>query len=192
MRRPQKGDLPPRKLRGFPENPDFYKISSIAPLPTLSMGTVLSPEHPDDLATVSESSDELNVISERSYRTKRTSWSQKTKNEETEAAAALFFGEVASVGSWMGGNDDWERRELSPVAGLHKAEDIHMNDSTPSLTNIPNELQFPCSVTSSHRSGEFTHRGGVLSKADLDYLAQQNRLLLKQSRVITGHVKQRT
>jgi len=196
MRRPQKGDLPTRKLRGFPENPDFYKISSIAPLPAASMAIVLkdslmSPEGAEDSATVSESSDELNVVSERSHRTKRTSWSQKTKNEETEAAAALFFGEVASVGSWMGANDEWERRDLSPVAGLSsKREDIHLNDSTPSLTSIPRELQIPSSGPPSLRQGGHPQPGGVLSKADLEYLAQQNRLLLKQSRVITGCVRQ--
>ena len=152
---------------------------------------ILSPEGTDDSATVSESSDELNVVSERSHRTKRTSWSQKAKNEETEAAAALFFGEVASVGSWMGANDEWERRDLSPVAGLtSKPEDIHMDESTPSLTNIPRELQIPRSGSFSHRQGGPTQQGSVLSKADLEYLAQQNRLLLKQSRVVTGCVKQ--
>ena len=188
MRRPQKGELPTRKPRGFPENPDFYKISSIAPLPTSSLETVvgkvdaMTPEAADAV-TVSEGSDELNVVSERSHRTKRASLSQKRKNEETEVAAALFFGEVASVGSWMDGSDEWERRVLSPVPEQSKSivGDIHLEESPPPLSSIPRELQFP--IHQQHGQGMHPQRCGVLSKADLAYLAHQNRLLLKQSRV---------
>lgn len=197
MRRPQKGELPTRKPRGFPENPDFYKISSIAPLPATSTGFISSKDGMSpgvtDTTTVSESSDELNVVSERSQRSKRPSPSQKRKNEETEAAAALFFGEVASVGSWMEGSEEWERRELSPIPNQSKSivGDIQLNDSPPSLTSIPRELQIPRNGQSMSRDPDQAVRShvqhcGVLSKADLAYLAQQNRLLLKQAQVISG------
>lgn len=205
MRRPQKGELPIRKPRGYPENPDFYKISSIAPLPAVSpsslscsdtpKGTVQSV--PSDARTVSEGSDELAVISERSQRTKRTPLNpinklQKRKNDETEAAAALFFGEVASVGSWVDDTDEWDNRGISPVHEHSKSMLGSTDADTPaSLSGIPRELKIPHNghsvqeqvLVARHPEDE------VLSKADLAYLAQQNRLLLKQARMIAG-VKQ--
>lgn len=180
MRRPQKGELPVKKPRSYPENPDFYKISSIAPLPTVSSGLgrgSMALETPLISPSSATGEDELAVVSERSTRTKRTPEDDEVakKNDETEAAAALFFGEVAgdvaSVGSWMDGADDWHQRPLSP-----------------SPDGIPRELKIP--------QGRFPgdmmrpQEDEVLSKADLAYLAQQNRLLLRQARMIGGGVKE--
>lgn len=218
MRRPQKGELPTRKPRGFPENPDFYKISSIAPLPSVTPLSSSSSENSkttsEDVATDSlGSSDELAVVSERSTtdRTNRNALSpselKKRKNEETDAAAALFFGEVASVGSWVDGSDDhWgDHRELSPVPEHNRSNVPGRQGSSPcsSVTSVPRELKIP--QQPNHGSNIFlldhnqhhhhpqhgmlapnNSDDEVLSKADLAYLAQQNRLLLKQARMISG------
>ena len=202
MRRPQKGELPIRKPRGFPENPDFYKISSIAPLPnvTPSSSSSENSKSSEDVATDSLGSDELAVVSERSTdRAKRTVLSpseiKKRKNEETDAAAALFFGEVASVGSWVDGNDDhWDNRELSPVPEHNRSKVGASGQSTPcsSVSSVPRELKIPQNGSNMyahelpHHGMQPNHEDEVLSKADLAYLAQQNRLLLKQARMISG------
>lgn len=200
MRRPQKGELPTRKPRGFPENPDFYKISSIAPLPSITPESSSSSENSkssEDMGSESLGSDELAVVSERSTdRAKRTVLSQselkKRKNEETDAAAALFFGEVASVGSWVDGSDDhWDHRGLSPVPEHNRSQVGGSRQSSPclSVTSVPRELKIPQNgpMYQSHPQGMLPNpEDEVLSKADLAYLAQQNRLLLKQARMISG------
>lgn len=180
MRRPQKGEVVPgRKKGGFPENPNFYKISSIAPLPELIMtpgssrvgsssSLFLSSPEP---RTVSESSNQLAVVSERSHRTNRIPQEPKRRKSE-EGDPALFFNDVASVGSWIDGNDDWEPGTMSPLADPN-------SDPNSSLTVegvVPRELQIPM-------VDPFSPSPHVLSKADLSYLAQQNRLLLKQAQV---------
>ena len=197
MRRPQKGELPVRKPRGFPENPDLYKISSIAPLPAVSPSSSSeNSKASDDVATDSQGSDELAVVSERSTdRTKRNapltpSELRKRKNEETDAAAALFLSEVASVGSWADGSEDhWDHREMSPVPE-HNRSNVGGNRNTMPMATVPRELKIPQNgqnVYHDHGHGMPTrHEDEVLSKADLAYLAQQNRLLLKQARMISG------
>lgn len=195
MRRPQKGELPVRKSRGYPENPDFYKISSIAPLP--SMSPFPDKKVPSAAETPSLNSsdsslngDELAVVSERSTRTKRSPTvadHDRKEKEETDAAAALFFGEVASVGSWVDGADEWNQRPLSPSPEHHKSLMEHQLHQSSSMPNIPRELKIP----QNRFPGDSMRRqeDEVLSKADLAYLAQQNRLLLRQARMIGG-VKQ--
>lgn len=191
MRRPQKGELPVKKPRGYPENPDFYKISSIAPLPspsTLDKESPVTSQTPSMSSPLSSSAEELAVISERSGRSKRemedAAKKQQRLNEETDAAAALFFGEVASVGSWVDGADDWHQRSLSPTPEQNRS---FMGPAS----SIPRELKIP----QNRYGGPVGDRlqrppeEEVLSKADLAYLAQQNRLLLRQARMIGG-VKQ--
>ena len=216
MRRPQKGELPIRKPRGFPENPDFYRISSIAPLPEVQL--IESPEEEDDskdsksdstpsdtpstpevpstpdARTISEPSDDLPVVSERTQRTKRTpqrSPAPQTppkRRKSEEGDATLFFTDVASVGSWIDAQEDWQSQTMSPMPDPSRSL---MGEAVPRELKIPHDQRdalAPPNLASPMMGPPMLGLPGahVLSKADLTYLAQQNRLLLKQARVMAG------
>jgi hypothetical protein len=190
MRRPQKGELPVRKPRGYPENPDFYKISAIAPLPcsspnkrpgnqgvdtpgstqTPSLQTLSSPAAADELAEISEHSES------KRFQNRRPSPAHHKKATTNDHDAVMFFGEVSSVGSWMEHGEQWEdhQRTMSPLP--EHAKSNFQRNSSPS---IPRELEIP-----PYHHYQMGHsEDDVLSKADLAYLAQQNRLLLRQAQM---------
>jgi hypothetical protein len=189
MRRPLKGEGPSRKKNGFGETPNFYKISSIAPLPDVLSLTTPSPPRTGSSAslytatpetrTVSDTSEQpLAVVSERSHRTKRSPQDVATPHKRRkveDADAVLFFNDVASVGSWIDEHDEWEPRNLSPLPDHSKS--IMGEAAVPRELRIPPDDPHDCLSSYDNR---------ILSKADLSYLAQQNRLLLKQAQVMAG------
>jgi hypothetical protein len=135
---------------------------------TPSLQTLSSPATVDELAVISERSES------KRFQNRHPSPAHHKKATTNDHDAAMFFGEVSSVGSWMEHGEQWEdhQRTLSPLP--ENAKSNFLRNSSPS---IPRELKI-------HHHYQMEHsEDDVLSKADLAYLAQQNRLLLRQAQM---------
>jgi hypothetical protein len=143
---------------------------------TPSLQTLTSPAAVDELAVISERSESKRF--QNRHPSPHMSLHQKkaTSNNDHEVASGFFGYEDASVGSWMEHGEQWgdHQRSLSPLPEHHKSH--FQRTSSPS---IPRELKIP-----QHNHYQTDHaEDDVLSKADLAYLAQQNRLLLRQAQM---------